>query len=1146
MKSPTTRRTFLGRAPLLLLLAAACSDPGAQDLDADPRAGESAVTKGGLDAPAVAVAPFLDGVFPTRTPNWPGSSQWTVGAAFPNLDLTDTLVIASNPADDRVYVGSREGLIVSFDNQPDVSSTEAFLDLRDRVAVVWDGGFLGLVFHPEFGDPGSPYRNTFFAYYSSHCPLDASGDAPDLSACDNGYPRESTADFFNTYLRLSRFEVFDGTNTGDPATEQVLLNIRLYNGSHRGGGMAFRDDGYLYLTIGDQFHYTTAQDIVDTLEGGSLRLAVDVTDNGDGSWICPLGTHLPIRIFDTSDEISGQHYCIPDDNPWLDAAGYAFEEYCSIGHRNPHRLARDPLTDRLWSGEVGEGSREEVNIIECGRNYGWPFREGLIAGVIAQPSSYLGVLTDPVIDFTRDEARAIIGGYVYRGSKLPELYGRYLAGDYVTNQVWAITLDENTMTASKTYLANFPAGNLSTWGQDHSGEVFMGDVASTGPLYTLSRIGEPVADAPALLSETGAFSDLGAAVPAPAWVPYGLNQPFWSDGASKSRFIAVPNDGVRDTPDEQVAFSASGDWSYPTGTVLMKHFELPLDEADPSVSTRLETRFLVLGDDGDWYGLTYRWRADQSDADLLTTEQSADFVVALSGGGMRAQTWYFPSRLDCLTCHRRGTSGALGPSTHQLNGDFHYASTGRTDNQLRTWNDLGMFSPPVAEASIPTLPRSPAFEDVRAPLQDRARSWLDSNCSYCHRPGGANAGFDARFNTPFAEQHLAWTAVRDNLGTPGTVVIYPGDPFRSAVWQRAGVVGPKAMPPLAKSLPEGPAVDLLRAWIERLKPDLARTGLRYEYYEVAGLDVLPNFDALTAVATGTVSAVDISVRERDDDFAFRFRAYLRVGLAGNYTFYTSSDDGSQLLIDGGLVVDNDGLHAAIEESGSISLSSGYHPIEIRMFERGGDEVLTASWAGPETGGAKAPLASSVLYPEIPTVTVNNPPVLSDPGDQSTELGDAVSLDLSATDEDGDALYFDAADLPAGLSIDHETGRIFGTAAALGVHTVTASASDGPEVSVLAFEWVVTETGPMPDGGLPDGGLLDGGLPDAGLPDAGPSDGGIPDAGVPDAGTQPGATTCAVQFGAAPMSPSVLLVMLAIFTLLLRRRRRACSNATISG
>jgi uncharacterized repeat protein (TIGR03806 family) len=910
----------------------ACSSGGPEQLAEDMQPEAHAVVKGGLDGPAVAVGLFFDGAFPSTTPYAPGSGQWATVPAFPNLDLTNTLVIASNPADNRMYVGSREGVVVAFDNQPNVSTTETFLDLSDRVATVWEGGLVALVFHPEFGNIASPGGKSFYVYYSSHCPLDSLRDAPDLSACDDSYPRDLGDGFYNVYLRLSRFEVFDGTVTGDPGTEQVLLNVRLLSSAHLGGGMTFRNDGYLYLTIGDQRHFDTAQEISDDFEGGAHRFAVDVIDNGDGTWTCPSGSHQPRRIYDTLDEISGQHYCIPDDNPWLDPAGSVFEEYCAIGLRNPYRLAHDPVTGRLWGGDVGEDSREEIDIIECGNNYGWPFREGLIPGPYhSEPPSFLGVLTDPVIDFTRSEAAAIIGGYVYRGSRFPELYGRYLAGDYISGQVWAITLDENTMTATRVYLTNFTAGNLATWGQDNQGEVFLGDIFSTGPLYTLDRVGDPAPDAPPLLSSIGAFSDMGGAVPSAAWVPYALNQPFWSDGALKSRFIAVPTDGVRDTVAEQVAFSPTGDWSYPTGSVLMKHFELPLDEANPTNTTRLETRFLVLGNDGNWYGLTYRWRPDQMEADLLTTDETGDYTIQLIGGGTRAQTWYFPSRLDCLRCHSQEFGGAAGPRTHQLNGDFSYASTGRTDNQLRTWNDLGMFLPPLDDAAIPMLQASPALGDVTAPLQDRARSWLDSNCSYCHRPGGANAGFDARFTTPFVDQQFLWTPVRDDLGNPGTVVIYPGDPVLSALWQRAAAVGPIAMPPLAKAFAEEPAVDLLGEWIERLKP---------------------------------------------------------LG------------------------------------------------------------------------------------------TANTPPVLTSPGDQSDQPGETVALDLSATDDDGDSLYFDAVGLPDGLALDRDTGAVSGNLASSGAHTVTASASDGPAVSVISFEWLVTTAScgdGVPDTGeeCDDGNLIDG-------------------------------------------------------------------------
>jgi uncharacterized repeat protein (TIGR03806 family) len=891
--------------PFVTLLAVSCTaaEPGSAGLVKDELP-EATALKGGVDGPAVAVGPFLNGALPSRTPNSPGSSSWTTVPAFPLLDVTNTIVISSNPGDDRLYVGSQDGLIVAFDNRADVSTAETFFDLRDRVAVVFEGGLLGLGFHPEFGQPGSPHRKSFYVYYSSHCPLDSSQDAPDLGACDESYPRDPASGFFNTYLRLSRFEVYEGTTTADPDSEQVLLNFRLYGSAHRGGGLGIRPNGHLYLSIGDQGEPSSAQEIDDNFNGGVLRIALNVIDNGDGSWTCPTGSHQPRRIFGTLDETSGRYYCIPDDNPWLDPTGGLLEEYCAVGLRNPFRLGIDPTTGRVWLGDVGQISREEVDVIECGNNYGWPFREGTIGGISGEPSSYLGILTDPVVDFTRSEAATMIGGYVYRGSRFPELYGRYLVGDYISDRIWAITLNESTLTGSKTYLTNFAAGNLATWGQDNDGEVFLGDIYGTGLIYRLDRVGSPPQDAPNLLSDTGAFSSVALAAPRPYWVPYGLNQPFWSDGALKSRLVALPNDGTRDTAAETVGFSATEDWTFPVGTVLMKHFELPLDETDPSVTTRLETRFMVLGDDDQWYGLTYRWRSNQLEADLLTTEQTATYSIRRSDGGTRMQTWYFPSRIDCLRCHQQGSGGALGVRTHQLNGDFTYLSSGRTDNQIRTWNDLGMFLPPVVDSSIATLPRAPGYPDVTAPLQDRARAWLDSNCSYCHRPGQVNAGFDARFTTPFAQQGFLWTPVRDDLGNPGTVVIYPGDVLLSALWQRSAAVGPIAMPPLAKTLAEQPAVELLSEWIERL----------------------------------------------------------------------------------------------------------------------------------------------------PSAAPNNAPSLHDPGDQSSAPGASIALSLVATDDDGDALYFDAVGLPDGLSLNPQSGAISGTVGSAGTRTVTASASDGPAVSVVSFEW----------------------------------------------------------------------------------------------
>ncbi len=1029
----------------------------------------------GLDAPQ-AVGPFLDGVMPDKTPQDPGSSTWQVVDAF-QVAVPNTLVIEPNPADNRLYVGSRGGVIVSFENDELATDPpEDFMDISDRVAVVWDGGFLGLAFHPLFGGvisaPEDPieYETTFYVYYSSYCPTTLVGSSyvNDWANCNPGYPQGSRSGFFNTWLRLSRFEAYwdDVAQVwrGDPSSEEPMFNVRLYNGSHRGGGPEWGADGKLYLMVGDQFRYDTAQDIVDSFEGGSLRLEADIIDNGDGTWDCPVGSHFAIRtmqdVTGNADEMTGHRYCIPDDNPWPGWSGENFGEYNSIGHRNPHRMTLDPVSGLLWSGEVGQSAREEINIITTGRNYQWPYMEGYATGVRAKPAFIIGQEQPPVADFDRTEARTIIGGYVYRGTRFPELSGLYITGDYSTNNIWALTLDMNTMTATKQLLTTFPPGSLGTFGQDNAGEIYLGDVVANIPLQRLERSGGAVPDPPALLSQTGAFLDTANFIVNPAAVPYDL-VPFWSDGAYKQRWIFLPNDGTHDAPDEQISFSSDSNWGFPDGTVAMKHFELGLNENDPSNRVRLETRMIVQGVDGKVYGVTYRWRPDQLDADLLSVAETADYSIQLAGGGTRTQTWLFPSRAECLQCHTDGAGGFLGLRTHQQNREMTYPSTGRTDNQLRTWNSLGMFRPALNETDIPSYPQSARLDDVTASLETRVRSWLDSNCSNCHRPETGNrAAFDARFTTPLSSQGLVWGGALDDLGISEPYLVSPADPSASVVRVRAAAAGGSGikMPPLAKELAEQPAVDLLDEWITRLDPGYPRTGLNYAYYEEVELSVLPNFDALTPVANGATPTIDISVRLRDDDFAFRFTGYIEIPEAGDWTFYTSSDDGSQLFIDGTLVVDNDGLHANEERSGTINLAAGFYEIVVTMFERAGEQVLTASWSHENV--PKQFIPGGRLYLQLPGPIDNEPPVLSSPGPQSNVEGESLLLALSATDPDGDLPYYEAAPLPAGLSINKQTGEISGTIefGQVGVFSVDASVSDGPEISVVHFDWTITAAG----------------------------------------------------------------------------------------
>ncbi len=312
---------------------------------------------------------------------------------------------------------------------------------------------------------------------------------------------------------------------------------------------------------------------------------------------------------------------------------------------------------------------------------------------------------------------------------------------------------------------------------------------------------------PTLLSQTGAFASLRDLKPASTLLPYDLVLSFWSDGANKTRFVAIP--------DGKVAFSPTGDWKFPPGTVLVKTFELPTDATKPNVARRLETRLLVVDRNGGVYGVTYKWRPDLRDADLVPAEGLHQDVTIHDASGTHVQSWYYPSRKDCLECHNSHTSGPLGPRTRQMNLEVSYPG-GITENQLRHWNRLGLFEPAVNEADIASFPTLARPDDTTRSVEDRARSWLDANCSQCHRPGGTVANFDARYDTPLGHQNLVDGPVLIDQNVDRARVISPHDPWRSVALMRVNTNGPIRMPPLARNTIDTQGVTLLRDWIESL------------------------------------------------------------------------------------------------------------------------------------------------------------------------------------------------------------------------------------------------------------------------------------------------------------------------------------------
>jgi uncharacterized repeat protein (TIGR03806 family) len=744
---------------------------------------------------AAPIGPFLGGALPSRSPT-ALSGSWELVPAFPNLVFVDPIQMLPVPGSDLLMVAEKWGALVVFPDDPETSSRSVVLDLSAQTQVPGDSGLLGLAFHPEYGQPGSPNREFLYVYYRF---------SPEPSELDRAY------------CRLSRFTYPAGAGAIDPASEFVLINQYDRHNWHNGGGMFFGDDGFLYLSIGDEGSADDAFESTQRLDrglfGGVLRIDVDQD---------PSRSH-PIRRQPVDAETPpagwpssfSQGYFIPNDNPWQSPDGSALEEFWAIGLRSPHRMTLDPPSGRIWVGDVGQVMEEEVNLIERGANYQWPFREGNRDGAVARPAQLIGTERGPVHRYGRGEGGCVIGGYVYRGSEHPELVGKYLFGDF-NNGVIRSLVHDGLGEPLVEEIAEVGDRQLTGFGIDARGELYLLTIGQTflngGVVYQLRREGAARPEPPATLSATGAFSNLASLAPRSGLMPYDLVQALWSDGSDKKRWIAIPNDGSPDSPGEQIVFSENGPWEFPVGTVLVKHFELG--------GRRLETRFIVKGEDGRFFGFTYKWRPDHSDADLLPSP-GLEETIPLPGGG--SVVWTFPSRVACFECHTEASGVVLGPKTRHLNRDLLYPVTGRVANQIETWAELGFFQNPPATPSLGGMLAAANLLDESESLERRARSYLDINCSHCHLPNGpTQASFDLRLTTPPNWQNLFNIDPDNSFGLIDQKIVKPGEPDRSILLFRlASLEACCAMPPIAKNAVDADAVRVLGEWIASLDPATA-------------------------------------------------------------------------------------------------------------------------------------------------------------------------------------------------------------------------------------------------------------------------------------------------------------------------------------
>ena len=327
--------------------------------------------------------------------------------------------------------------------------------------------------------------------------------------------------------------------------DEPLTIIEWESNGHNGAAVTFGTDGLMYVTSGD-----------GTSDSDGNNVGQDLTK--------PLAKVLRIDVDHPPAE---RPYSIPPDNPFINSPGAAPETW-AYGLRNPWRITSDPRTGHIWVGNNGQDMYEQVYLIERGANYGWSVFEGshsFYAHRQLGPTPH----TKPTVEHAHSESRSLTGGVVYHGTKHPELRGAYIYGDYSTGKIWGVKHDGKRIEWQRE-IADTTL-QIAAIALDFNGELLVVDHRgdSLGGLYHLKANEQTDAPNkfPKKLSETGLFAAVAAHQVAPGAIPYSVNAPFWSDGAFKSRFIALPDNAKMEVTDRW-------SWQFPENTVLIKSFAI--------------------------------------------------------------------------------------------------------------------------------------------------------------------------------------------------------------------------------------------------------------------------------------------------------------------------------------------------------------------------------------------------------------------------------------------------------------------------------------------------------------------------------------------------------------------------------------------
>jgi glucose/arabinose dehydrogenase len=692
--------------------------------------------------------------------------------AFGDLVFEQPVAMVSPPGEtNRLFVVERTGRIMVITNLARPTKS-LFIDLQANLYSRYvEAGLLGLAFHPGYASNGF-----LFVYRTA-------------TTSTEGAPMA-------LHDILSRFEVSpDDPNSGLPESEVRIFAQYDQFDYHNAGDLHFGPDGYLYVSLGEQVFLPdevpeTRQPIDKNLFGGILRLDVDQRPGN-----LPPNPHPAVTA----------NYAIPWDNPFVGTTNYqglavdparVRTEFYAVGFRNPWRFCIDPWTGELYCGDVGGALAEEINLVQAGGNYGWPYREGLhFTGASSNaPPGFSSIPPIAVFEHGNktNEDNAVIGGVVYRGNRIPDLQGCYVFGGHTRGHIWSLKYDAGAGTHSFRYLTGDPG--ISAFGIDPRNQDVLVANFWGGRLKRLVYVPPEEAEPfPETLAETGIFSNLLTLVTYPGIVPYQVNVPFWSDNAIKSRWFSLPD------VSQKIGFDAAGNWNFPTGIVWIKHFELELTNGVASSRHRVETRFIVKNENGI-YGVTYRWGNSLTNASLVPAQGMDEVFEIHDGDQVRTQTWHYPSRSECTTCHREQGGFGLGFNTPQMNLEEEGGDP--LGNQILALSEAGYFETPATPA--PDWRKLRPARDAATPLYDRVRSYLSANCSHCHQPNTGTtlvATWDARLHDPFPE-----TGILDRL-------VVANAPEDSPLYMRIANLGEAHMPPIATAVLDTNGISLVREWI---------------------------------------------------------------------------------------------------------------------------------------------------------------------------------------------------------------------------------------------------------------------------------------------------------------------------------------------